>query len=56
MKLPQHILEYAREQCEMKDVSDKNIFRLVKMLFGNKFTPEEIENLLGHIEIILEWI
>lgn len=56
MKLPQHILKYAKEQCEMKEISDKNIFRFVKMLFENKFSQEEIENLLGHIEIIMEWI
>jgi len=48
MKLPEFILNYARKHCHIH-TSDKDIFKLVKMLFENNFDKAEIEKLLEDI-------
>ena len=48
MKLPEFILDYTRKHCNIK-ASNKEIFKLVKMLFENRFDENEIESLLEYI-------
>ena len=49
MKLPDFILNYAKNYCDMK-TSDENIFRFARMLFENKFDNNEIEMLVDYID------
>ena len=49
MKLPDFILDYARKHCNIK-ASNKEIFKLVKMLFENNFSKDEIDELLENIQ------
>ncbi|KKL68096.1 hypothetical protein LCGC14_1972900 [marine sediment metagenome] len=48
MKLPEFILDYARKHCNIH-ASNKEIFKLIKMIFENRFDENEIESLLEYI-------
>lgn len=53
MKLPEFILDYAKNHCNIK-ASDIEIFKFVKMLFENRFSQKEIALLIDYInEVIL---
>ena len=54
MKLPDFILNYARNHCNIK-ATDKKIFKFVKMLFENHFDDPEMEILIDYIDDLEAW-